>query len=34
MNDPLLASLRAQPDFNSLMEQARQRHQQFKARFF
>jgi serine/threonine protein kinase/TolB-like protein len=34
MNDPLLASLRGQPDFDSLMEQARQRHQQFKTRFF
>ena len=34
MNDPLLVGLRTQPDFNLLMEQARQRHQQFKARFF
>jgi len=32
--DPLLDSLRQEPEFQSLMEQARQRHEQFKARFF
>jgi len=34
LTDPLLASLRDQPEFTAILEQARQRHDQFKARFF
>jgi hypothetical protein len=32
--DPLLGSLRAEPDFANLMQIARQRHEAFKQRFF
>ncbi len=32
--DPLLSNLRGQPEFETLMTQARERHEQFKARFF
>ena len=32
--DPLLNSLRGEPEFESLMKQAGERHEQFKARFF
>ncbi len=32
--DPLLQSLRPEPEFQSLMNQARQRHEQFKTAFF
>ncbi len=34
VRDPLLANLRDEPQFKVLLEQARQRHEQFKARFF
>jgi serine/threonine protein kinase/tetratricopeptide (TPR) repeat protein len=34
MRDPLLQNLRAEPEFQTLMEQARRRHEQFKATFF
>lgn len=34
VRDPLLDSLRQEPQFNVLMRQARERHEQFKARFF
>jgi len=34
MRDPLLANLRNEPEFETLMSQARERHEQFKARFF
>ena len=34
MRDPLLNSLRNEDEFNQLMSQAQQRHEQFKARFF
>jgi serine/threonine protein kinase/TolB-like protein len=32
--DPLLQSLRGEPEFQALMEQAKERHDQFKAAFF
>lgn len=32
--DPLLASIREEPDFQRLVEEARRRHEEFKARFF
>jgi eukaryotic-like serine/threonine-protein kinase len=34
VRDPLLQNLRDEPEFQALMSQARQRHEQFKARFF
>lgn len=34
VQDPLLQSLRGQPEFQQLLEQARQRHEQFKNTFF
>jgi len=34
ITDPLLAGFRADPEFQRLTEEARQRHEQFKARFF
>jgi hypothetical protein len=34
VRDPLLANLHDEADFKTLLEQARQRHEQFKARFF
>ncbi len=34
LTDPLLANLRDQPEFKAVLEQARQRHDQFRARFF
>jgi tetratricopeptide (TPR) repeat protein len=34
MRDPLLANLRNEPEFETLISQARERHEQFKARFF
>jgi len=34
MRDPLLQSLRGEPEFQKLMDEARQRHDQFKAAFF
>ena len=34
MRDPLLQNLRAEPEFQTLMDQARHRHEQFKATFF
>ncbi len=34
VRDPLLQSLRNEPEFKTLMDQARQRHDQFKASFF
>jgi eukaryotic-like serine/threonine-protein kinase len=34
MRDPLLQSLRGEPEFQTLMDQARQRQEQFKAKFF
>jgi tetratricopeptide (TPR) repeat protein len=34
VRDPLLNSLHQEPKFNLLMQQARERHEQFKARFF
>jgi len=32
--DPLLQSLRDQPEFQTLMQQTLRRHEQFKASFF
>jgi serine/threonine-protein kinase len=34
VSDPLLQSLRGEPEFEALLDQARQRHQQFKTTFF
>jgi serine/threonine protein kinase/tetratricopeptide (TPR) repeat protein len=34
VRDPLLQNLRNEPEFQILMNQARQRHEEFKARFF
>jgi DNA-binding winged helix-turn-helix (wHTH) protein/TolB-like protein len=34
VNDMLLENLRGEPEFSGLMEQARQRHEEFKRRFF
>ena len=34
MRDPLLQTIRSEPEFQTLMEEARQRHEQFKAAFF
>ena len=34
VRDPLLQSLRGEPEFQALMNQARQRHEQFKTTFF
>jgi len=34
VRDPLLQNIRNEPEFQALMSQARQRHEQFKARFF
>ncbi len=34
MRDPLLQNIRNEPEFQTLMSQAHQRHEQFKARFF
>ena len=34
VRDPLLQSLRDEPEFQALMNQARQRHEQFKTTFF
>ena len=34
VRDPLLQNLRDQPEFQTLLGQARQRHEQFKAKFF
>jgi hypothetical protein len=34
MRDPLLQNIRNEPEFQTLMNEARQRHEQFKARFF
>lgn len=34
VRDPLLQNLRNEPEFQTLLNQARQRHEQFKARFF
>ena len=34
VRDPLLQNLRNEPELRTLMDQARQRHEQFKARFF
>ena len=34
VRDPLLQNLRGESEFQTLMDQARQRHEQFKARFF
>jgi len=34
VRDPLLQNLRNEPEFQTLMSQARQRHEEFKARFF
>jgi hypothetical protein len=34
VRDPLLQNLRNEPEFQALMEQARQRHDQFKKSFF
>jgi hypothetical protein len=34
VRDPLLQSLRDQPEFQALMNQALHRHDQFKAAFF
>jgi hypothetical protein len=33
-SDPLLNSLRKEPEFVDIVGQSRQRHEQFKARFF
>ena len=33
-SDPLLNNLRREPEFAEIMAQARERHEQFKARFF
>jgi len=32
--DPLLANIRTEPEFQRLMNQARERYEQFRARFF
>jgi hypothetical protein len=34
MNDALLESLHDEPEYGALLEQARQRHEEFKRRFF
>ena len=34
VRDPLLQSLHSEPEFQTLMNQALQRHQQFKTMFF
>ena len=34
VHDPLLQSLRSEPEFQALMNQALQRHEQFKTTFF
>ena len=34
LSDPLLASIRSIPEFQRLTSEARQRHEQFKAKFF
>ena len=34
VRDPLLQNLRSEPEFLTLMNQARQRHEEFKAKFF
>jgi hypothetical protein len=34
INDALLENLRAEPEYSTLMEQARQRHEEFKRKFF
>jgi serine/threonine protein kinase/TolB-like protein/Tfp pilus assembly protein PilF len=34
VRDPLLQNIRNEPEFQTLMNEARQRHEQFKARFF
>jgi len=34
MRDPLLQTIRSEPEFKALMEEARQRHERFKAEFF
>jgi hypothetical protein len=34
VSDPLLEPIRTDPEFQRLAGQARQRHEQFKARFF
>jgi len=34
VRDPLLQNIRNEPEFQALMSQARERHEQFKARFF
>lgn len=34
ISDPLMASLRAEPEFQALMKRAKQRHEQFQKRFF
>ncbi len=34
VTDPLLAGMRSDPEFQKLVQEARQRHDQFKARFF
>ncbi len=34
VSDPLLQNLRGEPEFQALLSQARQRHEQFKATFF
>jgi hypothetical protein len=32
--DPLLESIRSEPEFQSLLERARERHEAFRRRFF
>jgi hypothetical protein len=34
VRDPLLQNLRNEPEFQSIIDQARQRHEQFKTTFF
>ncbi len=34
MNDPLLSNIRSEAEFSALMQTARQRHEEFKRRFF
>jgi hypothetical protein len=34
VRDPVLQKIRNQPDFQTLMSQARQRHEEFKTSFF
>jgi len=34
ISDPLLQTLRGEPEFEALINQARQRHEQFKTTFF